>query len=98
MIVELKALHEYLDEMLRKFKIRLSKSSAEAPILFIRTVHGKGLRRCLGYRGLNKVTVLNRYPLPLMNKLTDAVQGTKIFTNIDLKAEYNLIRIRSGNE
>jgi hypothetical protein len=96
--VELKALHEYLDEMLRTGKIRPSKSLAGAPILFIPKAHGKGLRLCIDYRGLNKITVLNRYPLPLMNELRDRVQGAKLFTKIDLKAGYNLIRIRTGDE
>ena len=45
----------------------------------------------MDYRGLNKVTVLNRYPLPLMNELRDHVRGAKIFTKLDLKSGYNLI-------
>ena len=96
--VELNALREYLDEMLRTGKIRPSKSPAGAPILFVPKPHGKGLRLCVDYRGLNKITVLNRYPLPLMNELRDRVQGAKLFTKIDLKAGYNLIRIRAGDE
>ena len=53
---------------------------------------------CVDYRGLNKVTVLNRYPLPLMNELRDCVCGSKIFTKLDLKAGYNLIWIKEGDE
>jgi hypothetical protein len=97
-IVELKALHEYLDEMLRMGKIWPSKSLAGAPILFVPKAHGKGLCLCVDYRGLNKITILNRYLLPLMNELRDRVQGAKLFTKIDLKAGYNLIRICTGDE
>jgi hypothetical protein len=97
-IVELKALGECLDEMLRTGKIQLSKSLAGAPILFIPKAHGKGLRLCIDYRGLNKITVFNRYLLRLMNELRDRIQGAKLFTKIDLKARYNLIRIRAGDD
>jgi hypothetical protein len=96
--VELKALCKYLDEMLRTDKIQLSKSLARAPNLFIRKAHGKGSHLCVDYRELNKITVLNRYLLPLMNELRDHVQDAKLLTKIDLKAAYNLIRIRAGNE
>ena len=52
----------------------------------------------MDYRGLNKVTILNRYPLPLMNELHDRVCGAKIFTKPDLKSGYNLIRIKQVDE
>lgn len=95
---ELKALKEYLDEMLGSGKIRPSKSPAGAPILFVPKPHGRGLRLCVDYRGLNKITIKNRYPLPLMNELRDRVEGSTIFTKIDLKSGFNLIRIRAGDE
>ena len=66
---ELQVLREYLDTMLKSGKIRPSKSPAGAPILFVPKDHGRGLRLCVDYRGLNKVMILNRYPLPLMNEL-----------------------------
>jgi len=69
--VELEALKEYLEGMLRTGKIRPSKSPAGAPILFVPKPHGHGLRLCVDYRGLNKVTIMNCYPLPLMNELHD---------------------------
>lgn len=95
---ELAALKEYLTQMLKEGKIRPSKSPAGAPILFVPKPHGRGIRLVVDYRGLNKVTVLNRYPLPLMNELRDRVQGAKVFTKIDLKSGYNLIRIKKGDE
>ena len=96
--VELEALKEYLEDMLRTGKIRPSKSAAGAPILFVPKPHGQGLRLCVDYQGLNKVTVMNRYPLPLMNELRNRVQGAKVFTKIDLMWGYNLIRIKEGDE
>ena len=95
---ELSALREYLDEYLASGKIRLSKSSAGAPILFVPKPDGRGLRFCVDYRGLNKITVRNRHPLPRMDNLRDQVHGAKIFTKIDLKTGYNQIRIQEGDE
>ena len=69
-----------------------------APILFVPKKEGRGLHLCVDYRGLNKVTILNRYPLPLMNELRDRVRGAKIFTKLNLKSGYNLIQIKEGNE
>jgi hypothetical protein len=84
--------------MLRTGKIRLSKSPVGAPILFVPKAHGKGLYLFLDYWGLNKIIILNRYPLPLMNKLRNGVQGAKLFNKIDLKAGYNLIKIWASDE
>jgi hypothetical protein len=71
--VELKNLYEYLDKMLRTVKIRPSKLHPGTPILFIPKAHRKGLHLCVDYWGLIKITILNKYPLPLMNKLRDHV-------------------------
>ena len=95
---ELSILKEWIEVMLRQGKIRRSKSPAAAPILFVPKKHGRGIRICVDYRGLNKVTIANRYPIPLMNELQDRVRGAKIFTKLDLKNGYHLIRIKEGDE
>ena len=77
--------------MLKSGKFRPSKSPASVPILFVPKDHGRVLRLCVDYRGLNKLTILNRYLLPLMNKLRNRVRGPNIYTKFDLKAGYNLI-------
>ena len=84
--------------MLTSGKIRTIKSSAGGPILFVPKKEGQGLRLCVNYRGLNQVTIFNRYPLPLMNELRDRVRGAKIFTKLDLKSGYNLIQIKEGDK
>ncbi|KAH0607988.1 uncharacterized protein H6S33_002040, partial [Morchella sextelata] len=94
---ELKALREYLDKELSSGKISRSNSPAAAPILFIPKKDGT-LRICVDYRGLNKVTVKDKYPLPIMSELRDRLFKAKIFTKIDLKNGFNLIRIAEGDE
>jgi hypothetical protein len=95
--IELKALDEYLKENLAKGFIRHSSSPAGAPILFVKKSDGS-LRLCVDYRGLNKITIKNRYPLPLIQENLDRLQEAKFFTKIDLRGAYNLIRIAAGEE
>ena len=52
----------------------------------------------MDYRGLNKVTVRNRYPLPLIPMLLDRLRTGHIFSKIDLRGAYNLVRIKPGDE
>jgi hypothetical protein len=95
---ELKTLREWLKEMMKQEKIRRSTSSAGSPILFVPKPNGRGLRLCVDYRALNKITIPNQYPLPLMQELQDRVQGVQWFTKMDLKNGFHLIRIREGDE
>jgi len=90
-------LDKYLKEMLKQGKIVHSQSPAWAPILFVPKPYGK-LRRCVDNRNLIKLTILNKYPLPLMGELKDRVAGGKIFTKLDLKDRYHLLRIGEGDE
>ena len=94
---ELKALREYIDENLAKGFIRNSRSPAGAPILFVKKKDGS-LRLCVDYRGLNALTIKNRYPLPLISQLLDQLSQAKIFTKIDLRGAYNLVRVKAGDE
>ena len=94
---ELEELRRYLEENLRKGFIRPSKSPAGAPILFVPKKDGS-LRLCVDYRGLNSVTIKNRYPLPLIGEILDRVNGAIIFSKIDLKDAYYRIRINLGDE
>jgi hypothetical protein len=53
---------------------------------------------CIDYRGFNKVTIKNRYPIPHISGLLDQFGQTKVFTKIDLQGAYNLVRIKGGDE
>ncbi|KAK2880214.1 hypothetical protein Q8A73_022912 [Channa argus] len=58
----------------------------------------KTLRPCIDYRGLNNITVKNKYPLPLLNSAFESLQGAAIFTMLDLRNAYHLVRICEGDE
>ncbi len=93
----LKTLREYIDKNLANGFIRTSKSSAGAPVLFIAKFDGT-LRLCVDYRGLNFITIKNRYPLPLIDEILDRLSGTRVFTKTDVKNSYYRLRIREGDE
>ena len=94
---ELAALKEFLKENLAKGFIRESKSPVGTPILFAPKKDGS-LRLCIDYRGLNSITVKNRYPLLLITEIIDHVTRAKYFSKIDLKDVYYRLRIKAGNE
>jgi hypothetical protein len=84
--------------MLKEGKIRPSSSPAGSPVLFVPKPGGRGLLLCVDYRDLNNITVKDRTLLPIMDQLAEQVTGADWFTKLDLKAGYNLIRIRKGDE
>lgn len=91
-------LKKYLEEMLQKGYIRISKSSAGHPVMFVPKPNTDKLRLVVDYRKLNDITVKDRTPLPLISELKDRLCGMNVFTTLDLKAAYNLIRIKEGHE
>ena len=56
------------------------------------------LRPCIDYQALNNITVKNRYPLPLMSSAFELLQGAWLFSKLDLRNTYHLVRIREGDE
>ncbi|KAK3572996.1 hypothetical protein QTP86_012030 [Hemibagrus guttatus] len=77
--------------------IHPSTSPAASSFLFVAKKNG-GLRPCIDYRALNKITVKFRYPLPLIPSVLERLHGVTVFTKLDLHSAYNLIRIREGDE
>ena len=94
---ELRGLREWLDKQVAAGKITKSNSSAGAPILLVKKPDGS-FCLCVDYRALNKVTVKNRYPLPLMRELRERLNTAKIFTKLDLKNGYHLVRMAEEDE
>jgi hypothetical protein len=94
---ELGALREFIEEHLRIGFIRPSKSPHGAPILFIRKKDGS-LRLCVDFRALNKITKKDSYPLPIINDLLATAGKARIYTALDLRHAYHLVRIAEGDE
>ncbi|GJU54698.1 putative reverse transcriptase domain-containing protein [Tanacetum coccineum] len=90
---EMKELSEQLKELSDKGFIRPSSSPWGAPVLFVKKKDGS-FRMCIDYRELNKLTVKNRYPLPRIDDLFNQLQGSSVYTKIDLRSGYHQLRVR----
>ncbi|GJY95681.1 putative reverse transcriptase domain-containing protein [Tanacetum coccineum] len=91
---EMKELSEQLQELSDKGFIRPSSSPWGAPVLFVKKKDGS-FRMCIDYRELNKLTVKNRYPLPRIDDLFDQLQGSSIYSKIDLRSGYHQLCMRT---
>ncbi|GKD92422.1 putative reverse transcriptase domain-containing protein, partial [Tanacetum coccineum] len=85
---EMKEFSVQLQELLEKGFIRLSSSPLGAPVLFVKKKDGS-FRMCIDYRELNKLTVKNPYPLLIINDLIDQLQGSSMYSKIDLRSGYH---------
>ena len=94
---ELLVLRKTLTDYLDKGFIRVSNSPAAAPILFAKKPGG-GLRFCVDYRALNRITKKDRYPLPLIRETLNNISQAKWFTKLDVIAAFHKIRIAQGDE
>ncbi|GJT61021.1 putative reverse transcriptase domain-containing protein [Tanacetum coccineum] len=82
-----------MKELSEKGFIRPSSSPWGAPVLFVKKKDGS-FRMCIDYRELNKLTIKNRYPLPRIDDLFDQLQGSSVYSKIDLRSGYHQLRIR----
>ena len=83
--------------MVAEGKIQRSKLVARVLILLVRKANSE-FKLCVDYKELNKVTQKNRYPIPLMSKLTEHLNRAKIFTKLHVKNVYYLIHTAKSNE
>nr|GEY49432.1 putative reverse transcriptase domain-containing protein [Tanacetum cinerariifolium] len=90
---EMKELSKQLQELSDKGFIRPSSSPWGAPVLFVKKKDGS-FRMCIDYRELNKLTVKNRYPFPRIDDLFDQLQGSSVYSKIDLRSGYHQLRVR----
>jgi RNase H-like domain found in reverse transcriptase/Reverse transcriptase (RNA-dependent DNA polymerase)/Integrase zinc binding domain/Retroviral aspartyl protease/Chromo (CHRromatin Organisation MOdifier) domain/DNA N-6-adenine-methyltransferase (Dam) len=90
--LELEEVQRQLGDYLAKGWIQPSSSPFGAPILFARKKDGT-LRMCIDYRALNLISVKNRYPLPRVDELLDQLQGSAVFSALDLWSGYHQVRI-----
>ncbi|GJX15862.1 putative reverse transcriptase domain-containing protein [Tanacetum coccineum] len=90
---EMQELSDQLQELADRGFIRPSTSPWGAPVLFVKKKDGS-FRMCIDYRELNKLTVKNRYPLPRIDDLFDQLQGSSVYSKIDLRSGYHQLRVR----
>ena len=94
---ELDALREFIDKNLSAGFIRQSTSPHGAPIVFAKKKDGS-LRLCVDFRALNRITKKDHYSLPLISDLLNAPGKAQIYSKIDFRHAYHLVRIAEGDE
>ncbi|KAI3372638.1 hypothetical protein L3Q82_023114 [Scortum barcoo] len=94
---EQEAMEGYINDSMAAGIIRPSTSPVGAGFFFVKK-KDSSLRPCIDFRGLNNITVKNKYPLPLIDSAFTPLQGATIFTKLDLRNAYHLVRIREGDE
>ncbi|KAG1445016.1 hypothetical protein G6F56_010064 [Rhizopus delemar] len=85
-----------LDEMIKANLIRPSKGVWSSPCFFIRKKDGS-LRLVIDYRRLNKLTIKDTYPLPMIDTLLDSMAGATVFTTLDAASGYHQVPMDSGS-
>ncbi|GJY49533.1 putative reverse transcriptase domain-containing protein [Tanacetum coccineum] len=93
---KMKELSSQLQELSDKGFIRPGSSPWGALVLFVKKKDGS-FRMCINYRELNKLTVKNRYPLLRINNLFDQMQGSRVYSKIDLRSGYHQLSVREGD-
>lgn len=91
------AVKKSIEDLLAKGVIRPSSSAASSPILLVSKPNG-GIRMCVDYRKLNDLTIKRRHPIPLLSETLSNLAGAKWFTKLDVRAAFNQLRIRKGDE
>jgi hypothetical protein len=94
---ELLVLQKGLTSYLECGFIRVSRSSAAAPVFFAKKPGG-GLRFCVDYRALNAIPQKDQYPLPLIHETLQQISEAKWFTKVDVIQAFHKIRIAKGDE
>ena len=93
---ELDELELQITDLLKKGLIEPSKSPCDAAVFFVRRSYGT-LRMVCDWRTLNKIIIRNQACLPSIDDLFDTVQGNPYFTKLDLRSDYNQIRINDAD-
>ncbi|GJR07182.1 putative reverse transcriptase domain-containing protein [Tanacetum coccineum] len=85
-----------VDKLQDKGFIRPSHSPWGAPVLFVKKKDGY-FCMCIDYRELNKITIKNRYPLPMIDDLFDQLQGACYFSKINLWSGHHQLRVHEDD-
>ncbi|GKB43601.1 putative reverse transcriptase domain-containing protein [Tanacetum coccineum] len=82
-----------LQELSDKEFIRPSSLPWGAPVLFIKK-KDVSFQMCIDYHELNKLTMKNRYPLLRIDDLFDQLQGSRVYSKINLRSGYHQLKVR----
>lgn len=88
--------NEIIENLVNEKIVRPSNSPYSSPIVLVKKKNGQ-IRMCVDYRQLNKITVKDNFPLPLIDDCIDYLSNKNIFTLLDLKSGFHQVSVHKDS-